>query len=50
MPKRDIGELLSDCIEELARLCAGGSISKETHELIDAVNEYFDLLEMEDIL
>lgn len=50
VPKRDIGELLSDCLQELAHLCGGGSVSDQTYELIDAVNEYFELVEMEDIL
>ena len=45
LPKQDVGEWLSDCLQELIRLCGGGSVGEQTHELIDAVNEYFDLVE-----
>ena len=47
LPKQDVGEWLSDCLQELVRLCGGGFVGSETYELIDAVNEYFALIEKE---
>lgn len=47
MPKQDVGEWLSDCLEELTRLWEGGPVRDQTHELINAVNGYFDLVEKE---
>lgn len=48
LPKQDVGEWLSDCLQELARLRGGGPVSDYTYMLIDAISEYFDLVEEEE--